>query len=85
MPLLLQLWMFGSPVIYSFAQVLQRFRALYVLNPMAGIVENFRRVSIQGIGADLPMLCISGLVTFIILPAAYLYFKHREATIADLI
>jgi lipopolysaccharide transport system permease protein len=85
MPLLLQLWMFGSPVVYSFAQVPHRFRALYVLNPMAGIVENFRRVSIQGIGADLSTLCVSGLVTLIILPAAYLYFKHREATIADII
>jgi lipopolysaccharide transport system permease protein len=62
-----------------------RFRALYVLNPMVGIVENFRRVSIQGIGIDLPTLCISGLATLIILPAAYLYFKHREATIADII
>ena len=43
MPLLLQLWIFGSPVIYSFAQVPRRFRALYLLNPMVGIVENFRR------------------------------------------
>jgi lipopolysaccharide transport system permease protein len=85
MPLLLQLWMFGSPVVYSFAQVPHRFRALYVLNPMVGIVENFRRVSIQGIGIDLQTLCISALVTIIILPAAYLYFKHREATIADII
>jgi lipopolysaccharide transport system permease protein len=85
MPLLLQLWMFGSPVVYSFAQVPERFRALYVLNPMVGIVENFRRVSIQGIGIDVPTLCISALATLIILPAAYLYFKHREATIADII
>jgi lipopolysaccharide transport system permease protein len=85
MPLLLQLWMFGSPVVYSLAQVPQRFRALYVLNPMAGIVENFRRVSILGIGVDLPTLCISGSMTVIILPAAYLFFKHREATIADII
>jgi lipopolysaccharide transport system permease protein len=85
MPLLLQLWMFGSPVVYSFAQVPYRFRAFYVLNPMAGIVENFRRVSIQGIGADLRTLCISGLITLILVPAAYLYFKHREATVADII
>jgi lipopolysaccharide transport system permease protein len=85
MPLLLQLWMFGSPVVYSFAQVPHRFRALYVLNPMAGIVENFRRVSIQGIGVDLPTLCISSLMTVTILPATYLFFKQREATIADII
>ncbi len=85
MPLLLQLWMFGSPVVYSLSQVPHRFRALYVLNPMAGIVENFRRVSIQGLGADLSTLYTAGLITAIICPAAYLYFKHREATIADII
>jgi homopolymeric O-antigen transport system permease protein len=85
MPLVLQLWMFGSPVVYSFNQVPQRFRAFYVLNPMVGLVENFRRVSIQGIGVDLRTLCISGLMTLILLPTAYLYFKQREATMADII
>jgi lipopolysaccharide transport system permease protein len=72
-------------VVYSVAQVPDRFRALYILNPMVGIVENFRRVSIQGIGVNLPTLFISGAATLIILPVAYLYFKHREATIADII
>ena len=85
MPLLLQLWMFGSPVVYSFGQVPERFRILSTLNPMCGIVENFRRVSIQGIGVDLKTLGIAGLITLVILPAAYLYFKHCEATIADII
>jgi len=85
MPLLLQLWMFGSPVVYAFAQVPHRFRALYVLNPMAGIVEDFRRVAIQGIGPDLSLLSVSALLTVVIVPLAYLFFKHREATIADII
>ncbi|MBV9300563.1 MAG: ABC transporter permease [Acidobacteriaceae bacterium] len=85
MPLLLQLWMFASPVVYGFAQVPVRFRALYVLNPMAGIVEDFRRVLIQGIGIDNWMLSVSALATAIILPAAYLFFKQREATVADII
>ena len=85
MPLLLQLWMFGSPVVYSFAQVPQRFRALYVLNPMSGIVDNFRRVLIEGIGIDASTLSVSAIATLIILPAAYLFFKQREATVADII
>ena len=85
MPLILQLWMFCSPVVYSLGNVPHRFRILYVLNPMVGIIENFRRVVIQGVGADLKMLLVSGTVSTILLPLAYLYFKHSEATMADVI
>ena len=85
MPLILQLWMFGSPVIYPYDQVPVRFRWFYDLNPMAGIVENFRRVVIQGLGVDLHSLGISALIAVVLLPIAYLYFKHREATMADII
>lgn len=85
MPILLQLWMFASPVVYPLAQVPQRFRLLYLLNPMTGIVENFRRVLIQGLGVDLRSLSIAFIATVLLLPAAYLYFKRREATVADII
>jgi lipopolysaccharide transport system permease protein len=85
MPLILQLWMFCAPVVYSYSDVPKRFRALYALDPMAGIVENFRRVVIQGIGADLRLLGISALIATVLLPLGYMYFKHREATMADVI
>lgn len=85
MPLILQLWMFGSPVVYSFADVPKKFRAFYQLNPIVGIVENFRRVLIQGLGVDLPLLAYSGIAAILILIASYLYFKHREATMADIV
>ena len=85
MPLLLQLWMFGSPVVYPYDQVPVRFRWFYDLNPMTGIVENFRRVVIQGLGIDVSLLAISAAFAIVLLPVAYLYFKHREATMADII
>ncbi|MBV8829849.1 MAG: ABC transporter permease [Acidobacteriaceae bacterium] len=85
MPLILQLWMFGSPVVYSFADVPRRLRGLYELNPIVGVVENFRRVLIQGLGIDLPTLTYSAVSAVLIVVAAYLYFKYREATMADII
>ena len=85
MPLVLQLWMFCAPVVYSYSDVPRRFRSLYILDPMAGIVENFRRVIIQGQGADLHLLGISAIAALIVLPLGYMYFKHREATMADII
>ncbi len=85
MPLLLQLWMFGSPVVYQLNMVPQRYRAVYVLNPMVGIVENFRRVVVQGVGPDMHTLLLSVTFAVILLPCAYLVFRHREATMADII
>jgi lipopolysaccharide transport system permease protein len=85
MPLFLQLWMFGSPVVYPFSAVPERFKALVILNPMVGIIENFRRVVIQGLPPDFATLGISAAVTLIALPAAYIFFKRFESTVADVI
>jgi lipopolysaccharide transport system permease protein len=85
MPLILQLWMFGTPVVYSYSVVPGRFRSIYLLNPLVGIVENFRRVVVLGIGPDLPLLLISTCAAIAILPVTYLFFKHREATMADIV
>ena len=85
MPLLLQLWMFATPVVYPLSAVPQRFRGLYVLNPLVGAIENFRRVVLQGVEPDFHSLGISALIAAILLPAAYLYFKRVEATMADVI
>ena len=85
MPLVLQIVMYATPVVYPFSMVPQRFRALYVLNPMVGIIENFRRVTVQGLGVDY-MLMLPGLIVMIVfLPLAYLYFKRAEANMADAI
>jgi lipopolysaccharide transport system permease protein len=85
MPLLLQLWMFSTPVVYPLSAVPARFRALYALNPLVGVIENFRRVVLQGVAPDLYSLAISAIVAAILLPLTYLYFKRVEATMADII
>ena len=85
MPLLLQLWMFATPVVYPLEQVPQRFRPLYVLNPMVGVVDGFRRAVILGQAPDLRLLALSAGVSLLLLPAAYVYFKRVEATVADVI
>lgn len=83
MPLLLQVWMFLSPVVYPASQVPRRFRALYELNPMAGLIEGFRRVTVQGQAPDWHLLLVSALVSAALLPACYIYFKFVDATVAD--
>lgn len=85
LPLLTQLWMFATPVAYPLTAVPAGLRPFYVLNPMVGIIENFRRVVLQGLAPDFQLLGISIAVTLILLPIAYIYFKHIEATAVDVI
>ena len=85
MPLVLQLWMFATPVVYPLSVVPESWRSLYLLNPMVGIIESFRRVILQGEPPDFQALGISAIVSMILLPLAFIYFKHIEATVADII
>lgn len=85
MPLLLQLWMFATPVVYPLSAVPERWRIFYMLNPMVGVIENFRRVMLEGIAPDYVSLGLAALVSLVLLPLAYMYFKHLEATMADVI
>lgn len=84
MPLFLQLWMFASPVVYPLHQVPERYRELYVLNPMVGIIENFR-AALLGTSMDHHSLWISTVISIVLLPISLLYFKRVEATVADVI
>jgi lipopolysaccharide transport system permease protein len=84
-PLLLQIWMFASPVVYPLSAVPAQWRNLYLLNPMVGVIENFRRTILLGMSPDFYTLGLSTLVALILLPMSYIYFKHVEATVADII
>ncbi len=85
MALLLQLWMYATPVVYPYSVVPERFAFWYSLNPMAGVVENFRRVILQHGAMNLTVLLPGVIVCLLLLPMAYLYFKTAEATMADVI
>jgi lipopolysaccharide transport system permease protein len=85
MPLLLQLWMFATPVVYPLEAVPARLRGLYMLNPLVGVVEGFRNATLHGQAPDGGLLATSAAVSLLLLGAAYAYFKRVEATIADVI
>lgn len=85
MPLLLQLWMFATPVVYPLSAVPRRLLPIYLLNPMAGLIESFRQVMLYGTSPDLRLLGIAALISTLLLVAFYIYFKRVEATVADII
>ena len=85
MPIVLQLLFFANPIAYSLGTVPEAFLDLYMLNPLVGIIENFRRVMLDMGPLHVPSLAISALWAFVLLPASYAWFKHVEATAADVV
>jgi len=85
MPVLVQIGMFVSPVIYPLGVVPEAWRTLYLLNPMAGIINSFRDVLLRSQQPDPVPLAFAIAVTTITLPLAYLIFKRAEATMADIV
>lgn len=85
MPLLLQVWMFATPIVYPLSAVPEGLRGLYSLNPVAGLIENFRRVVLYDSRPDFFSLGISAAITVLLLVVGYARFKRVEATMADMI
>jgi lipopolysaccharide transport system permease protein len=85
MPVLVQLWMFVSPVIYPLGVVPASWRPLYLLNPVAGIINGFRDGLLRGEAPSAAPLLYSVAATAIALPLAYVVFKRTEATMADVV
>ncbi len=82
---LVQFWMFASPVAYPASLVPQKWRWLYGLNPMAGVIEGFRW-SLAGNGEPPDQLIfVSAGVVILILVAGVAYFQKMETTIADVV
>ena len=84
-PLFLQAWMFLSPVVYPVTLVPQHLRALYALNPMAGVLEGYRSVLLRGTAPDLSMLGLAACVGVATLMGGIVYFRRLEPRLADVI
>ncbi len=84
-PFMIQFWMYASPVIYPVSLVPERWRLLYSLNPMVGVIEGFRWAMLGKAHPDFGVMAVSVLVVLVLLIAGLIYFKHMERTFADII
>lgn len=87
MPILLQVWMFATPIIYPLEMVEHRLSplayTLYTLNPMVAVTGTFRAATALGTSPDLGPWPGALLTTLVVLPIGYLYFRYCERTLAD--
>jgi lipopolysaccharide transport system permease protein len=84
-PFLVQFWLFASPVAYPSSLVPERWRWLYGLNPMAGVIEGFRwALTGHGQPPSILLTVSAGAVVLLVI-GGILYFKRMEGTIADVV
>ena len=83
-PFLTQFWLFATPIAYPSSLIPARWRALYGLNPMAGVVEGFRW-ALLGTAPPGPMLIVSTLMVVALLVGGLFYFRRMERTFADIV
>lgn len=84
-PLITQLWMFASPVLYPASLVPESVRWYYGLNPMAGVIEGFRWALLGKAAPDWSMVSVSLGVVMVLLIGGVMFFRRVERTFADVI
>jgi lipopolysaccharide transport system permease protein len=84
-PFLIQFWMYASPVAYSVNLIPERWRPLYSLNPMLGVIEGFRWALLGKANPDFEAMVISATAVLVLFVGGLVYFRHMECTFADII
>jgi len=84
-PFLTQFWMYATPIAYSSSLIPEKWRWLYSLNPMTGVVEGFRWAILGKSSLDLFSLGISACAVVALLVGGLYYFKRMETSFADII
>jgi len=84
LPFLTQLWLFISPVVYSSTLLPERWRIIYGLNPMAGVIEGFRW-ALLNTSPPGPLTVVSVVMVLIIVTSGLYYFRHTEKTFSDVV
>ena len=84
-PFLLQIWLYLSPIAYPASVVPERWRVLYSLNPMAGVIDGFRWALLGTAMPDLRLVAVSAAVVAALLVGGVIYFRQTELTFADVV
>jgi lipopolysaccharide transport system permease protein len=85
-PFVVQFGLYLSPVGFQSSVVPAKFRLLYALNPMVGIIDGFRwsLLGAKG-GIYLPGVAIAVLDVILLVVSGIWYFRKTERTFADII
>jgi lipopolysaccharide transport system permease protein len=84
-PFLTQFWLFASPVAYPLSLVPDKWRLLYGLNPMTGVIEGFRWALLGKEAPAFGVIAVSAVMVLVLLLSGIVFFKRMERTFADVV
>jgi lipopolysaccharide transport system permease protein len=84
-PFLIQVWMYSSPIVYPVSVVPMKYRYLYSLNPMAGVIEGVRWALLGKQSPDFSVMAISVAVVLVLIAGGLIFFRNMERTFADVV
>lgn len=83
MNFVVQLLMYFAPVVYPASLIPDRYRLLYALNPMVGVIEGFRSALLGTNPMPWDLLSVGSVTTILIVTSGALFFRRMERTFAD--
>ena len=84
-PLITQLWMYATPIIYPVTAIPEAMRPIYFLNPMVGIIESYRNIFLRELPPLWPAMTVGVIVSVALFLSGYLFFRRVEPNFADII
>jgi lipopolysaccharide transport system permease protein len=84
LPVMLQVWMFASPIVYPRSLVPARWEWAYQINPLTGMIEGFRSAFL-GLPINRQGLALSVLITMVLLVFSMYVFRRLEDDFADIV
>lgn len=84
-PFLIQLWMFGSPIIYPVSMLPAKWQWILELNPLTGIIQNVRIALFGNQPFQWKSLGISFVITILVLLYSAFSFRRMERHFADIV
>jgi lipopolysaccharide transport system permease protein len=84
LPFMLQVWMIASPIFYPANLLTEKWRLVFALNPLTGILEGFRS-ALFGLPFDWQLIGVSSASLAVLSALSLLVFKKMEDKFADLI
>ena len=85
LPIILQVWMYLTPIIYPIDLVPAKWLPLYSLNPLVGPIQGIRWALLNAAHPTWLMIATSILLTLLILMGSVLFFQYAEDTFADVV
>ena len=84
-PILMQFWLFATPIIYPISSVPDKWSVIYRLNPMAGIIDSFRTILMKGDSPDGALLLSSVVGVALIWTVTWPLFKYMSRYASDVL